>query len=89
LELPVHCLDASVSYKEVLKVESRMSANPSGYPTDSTSIEVMDGCVSASEYFDRQPFLPDAATLSGLGWRKPSFNQLVNLVSLATVLGSK
>lgn len=89
LELPVHCLDASVSYKEVLKVESRLSVNPTGYPTDSTSIELMDGCVSTSEYFERQPFLPDAATLSGLGWKKPTMNQLINLVSLGAVLGLK
>jgi hypothetical protein len=89
LELPIHCLDASVSYKEVLKVESRLTVNPTGYPTDNTSTEVMDGCVSTSEFFERQPFLPDAATLSGLGWRKPSMNQLINLVSLAAVLGGK
>jgi hypothetical protein len=82
-------MDASVSYKEVLKVESLTTFNPAGWPTDSTSTEVMGGCVTTSEYFDRRPFLPDFATLSGLGWRKPSFNQLTNLVSLAVVLGSK
>lgn len=89
LELPIRCLDASVSYKEVLKVESRLSLDPNGYPTDSTSINVQPGCVTTTELFDRRPFLPDFATLSGLGWKTPSFNQLINLVSLATVLGKK
>lgn len=89
LELPISCLDASVSYKEVLKVESTTTFNPTGWPTDATSTEVMGGCVTTSTLFDRRPFLPDFATLSGLGWRKPSFNQLVNLTSLVVVLGGK
>jgi hypothetical protein len=88
LELPVSCIDASVSYKETLKVESTLFINPLGFP-QGASTEMMGGCVSTNEYFDRRPFLPDAATLSGLGWRKPSFNQLTNLVSLAVVLGAK
>jgi hypothetical protein len=88
LELPVQCIDASVSYKEVLKVESTLSINPLG-AAQGASTEVMGSCVSTTEFFDRRPFLPDAATLSGLGWKKPSFNQLTNLVSLAVVLGSK
>lgn len=89
LELPILCLDGSVSYKEVLKVESNTTFNPTGYPTDGTSAEVMGGCVTTSTFFERRPFLPDFATLSGLGWKKPSFNQLTNLVSLAVVLSGK
>jgi hypothetical protein len=86
LELPVRCLDASVSYKEDLKVESRYVSNPTGYPTDSTSTVRTGGCMTTSTYFERRPFLPDYATLSGLGWKTPSFNQMVNLISLGVVL---
>jgi hypothetical protein len=86
LELPISVVDASVSYKEVLRVESRLIMNPNGYPTDSTSTNRPGGCVTTSTYFERRPWLPDYATLSGLGWRQPTMNQMINLVSLVTVL---
>jgi len=84
LELPVSLVDSCLQVKDELSVDWYWRRFPSDglFYNPPTS----GGCFYTLKYFQRMPIFPDFASLSGLGWKTPSFNQATLLVSLATVL---
>lgn len=85
LELPIKYVDSYLQYKEVIRIESSVLTD-----VGSTSIIPHDSptpsMITSETYFQRMPIFPDFATLEGLGWKVPTNNQKLLLVSLATVL---
>jgi hypothetical protein len=83
LELPINLVDGWVQYKETYKIEwSWLRANDGTYVPRPKS----DNAVYERNFFHRVPIYPDYASLAGLGWKMPTFNQALLGVSLATVL---
>jgi len=84
LELPIKYVDSYLSYKQEIRVESTMQLDVVS-PQVTPSLQCM-GSMTNESYFQRMPIFPDYATLSGLGWKKPTSGQFQLLVSLAVVL---
>ena len=87
LNLPIQIVDSAVSYKETYQVNSTVTINPNGYPTDLTSTTKPAGYFEQRRFYHRMPVDPSVSTYRSLGWKNPSGSQWINLVSLATVLG--
>jgi hypothetical protein len=85
LELPITLVDSFLQYKEDVKIE--WSTKATHLPLGSWSSQpVSGGAIYTSSFFERMPIYPDYATFTGLGWKLPTPNQALLLVSLATVL---
>jgi hypothetical protein len=83
LQLPVVLADSFIQYEENLTIEwSWLRANDGTYTTRPKSA----GATYSRKFFHRMPIYPDYATLAGLGFRLPTRNQALLLLSLATVL---
>lgn len=87
LELPILMTDSAVSYKEEYIVSSRLTSNPTGYPTDITAPNKLAGYTTHNRFFHRMPLDPSISYFHDLGWRNPTSSQWINFVSLAAVLG--
>lgn len=84
MELPIAYVDSYLQYSQELTIESftTWDGRYAGFNPTTTS----GGWVTRTNTFQRMPLFPDYATLSGLGWRMPTFGQATLLVSLITIL---
>jgi hypothetical protein len=81
LELPIVLDDSCVQYKESVTVDWTVTYTGSGYNPP------LSRKFSATRLtFHRLPLFPDQSAATAAGWKIPSTNQLINLLSLATVL---
>jgi hypothetical protein len=81
LELPISMVDSFVQSNQELKVEWSWDRGSDPSLTNSVTSA---GAVHDWKYFHRMPIFPDYASLAGLGWKLPSFNQATLLMSLGT-----
>jgi len=84
VELPIICTDPFIQYKETLTVHSQLVLDRNS--TVTTPETVCRPWASREDFFHRLPIMPNDDIVLNAGWRKPSGNQLINLVALATVL---
>jgi hypothetical protein len=84
LELPIQLVDFCLQFKQSKFVRSQLIESTSG----GTVIPpyVVGGCETREDHFRRVPIFPDSASLAGLNFRLPNFNQAILGVALATVL---
>jgi hypothetical protein len=81
LELPVVLDDSCVQYKESVTVDWTVTYTGSGYNPP------LSRKFSATRLtFHRLPIFPDQSAATAVGWKIPTVNQLINLISLGTVL---
>jgi hypothetical protein len=83
LELPVVCVDGCLQYKESLRMEHYWIRGLDGTYHNTNPRQSM---TQTEEFFHRVPILPDLSACTGSGWKIPTTNQLINLISLGTVL---
>lgn len=84
LELPVSLVDSCLQLKDELEVSWYWLRHPAdGYYSNEPKSE---GAAYSFRFFQRMPIFPDFASLTGLGWRLPNFNQATLLLSLGAVL---
>jgi len=82
LELPVLLTDSYLQLKSTFKLTSETWNDDPNHTAVSKSPE----WVTEETFFHRLPIRPDYATLASLNWKGPSVDQVINLISLATVL---
>jgi hypothetical protein len=83
LELPFLHVDSYVHYKEDVKVTSDLTMNISGVTPASVTYPYW---VTSRQFFERIPITPVEQSFLDAGWKLPTGNQALLLVSLGTVL---
>jgi hypothetical protein len=84
LELPIVLVDSYLQYKAERRVEAYWQRDPTSGtylppPRSVTSVQVQ-------RLFQRLPIFPDYSAATAAGWKIPGLNQLINAISLGTVL---
>lgn len=87
LELPIKCVDSYLQYKEELRIDSYVKLDTTN--AGITPKNIVPSTITSEKYFQRMAIMPDQATWSGLGWRRPTGSQLTLLASLGVVLSGK
>ncbi len=84
-ELPVVVDDSCVQYKEEINISWYMENSNTNY-TPRMRTQTFE---SRRKTFHRLPVMPDLTAATAAGWKSPNVNQLINLISLGTVLRPK
>lgn len=83
LELPVSWIDSSAQFKSKLSVSSELRLDVGSTISSQTA---WPATVTERDFFIRLPIYPLESVFSGLGWKLPTLNQALLMVSLGTVL---
>lgn len=83
LELPFLHVDSYVHYREDVKVSSELKMN---FVDSSPSNITLPYWITSRQYFERIPVTPAEQSFIDAGWKLPTGNQALLMVSLATVL---